>query len=72
LPTEKLQTKDSIVKSISSIWKLLSNEEQAYLYKRLTFREYRKNEIIYSEGQTPEQLMCLISGKVKIYKTGIG
>lgn len=72
MPTEKFQTKDSIVMSISSIWKLLNNEEQAYLYKRLTFREYRKNEIIYSEGQAPEQLMCLVSGKVKIYKTGIG
>lgn len=72
MPTEKLQTKDNIVKSISSIWNLLNDEEQAYLYKRLTFREYKKNEIIYSEGQTPEQLMCLVSGKVKIYKTGIG
>ena len=31
-----------------------------------------KNETIYCEGETPHHLMCLISGKVKIFKDGVG
>ena len=72
MPTTPLQDKADITGSISSIWNLLNAEQQAYLYRRLTFRKYKKNEIIYSEGQTPELLMCLVSGRVKIYKIGLG
>ena len=31
-----------------------------------------ENETIYCEGETPMHLMCLLSGKVKIYKEGVG
>ena len=34
--------------------------------------EIQKNETIYCEGETPENLMCLLNGKVKIYKDGVG
>lgn len=34
--------------------------------------KYKKNETIYCEGETPMHLMCLLSGKVKIYKEGVG
>lgn len=33
---------------------------------------YKKSEIIYQEGNMPVGLLCLITGKVKIYKEGIG
>ena len=32
----------------------------------------KKNEVIHCEGETPTHLMCLLSGKVKIYKDGVG
>lgn len=33
---------------------------------------YKKGEIIYREGNMPAGLLCLVSGKVKIFKSGIG
>lgn len=33
---------------------------------------YKKGELIYQEGDFPSGLHCLVSGKVKIYKEGIG
>lgn len=33
---------------------------------------YKKGELIYQEGNFPVALLCLVSGKVKIFKEGIG
>ena len=38
----------------------------------MTARLYQQNELIYDEGDTPRHLFCIITGKVKIYKEGIG
>ena len=70
LVNEEKNMKDVIVSHISSIWKLLSEDEQNYLYDQLSYHTYRKNELIYCEGMQPENMMCLLSGQVKIYKVG--
>ena len=44
---EEKNMKDVIVSHISSIWKLLSENEQNYLYDQLSYHTYRKNELIY-------------------------
>ena len=36
------------------------------------FRITRRTRVIHCEGETPTNLMCLLSGKVKIYKDGVG
>lgn len=33
---------------------------------------YKKGDIIYEEGKMPIALLCLVSGKVKIFKEGVG
>lgn len=33
---------------------------------------YKKGELIYKEGEQPSGLHCLLTGKVKIFKDGIG
>lgn len=33
---------------------------------------YKRGELIYAEGELPSGLHCLLTGKVKIYKDGIG
>lgn len=33
---------------------------------------YKKGDIIYEEGNMPMGLLCLLTGKVKIFKAGIG
>mgnify|MGYP002256986877 CR=1 FL=1 len=50
----------------------LNNEQKEFLMNNYTIQTYKKNETIYCEGETPMHLMCLLSGKVKIYKEGVG
>jgi CRP-like cAMP-binding protein len=40
--------------------------------EHLEVRRYKKNQKIYSEGETPSHLLCLLEGKVKIYREGVG
>ena len=54
------------------MWQPLSDEQREYLMSNFTIQSYKKNEVIYCEGEAPTHLMCLLSGKVKIYKDGVG
>lgn len=53
-------------------WDLLTTGEKMYIEKESEMVSYRKNEIIYSEGETPDYVMMLVTGKVRIYKEGVG
>lgn len=57
---------------LSDMWAPLNEDQRAFLAKNFTLQTYKKNEMIYCEGECPTHLMCLISGKVKIYKDGCG
>ncbi|WP_370520906.1 Crp/Fnr family transcriptional regulator [Bacteroides sp. 214] len=57
---------------IVDLWTPLTAEQKEYLSGSFTMQYYKKNETIYCEGETPSHLMCLLSGKVKIYKDGVG
>ena len=61
-------TESEIIESIADIWKLLTDEQRATLKQNFTVQKYKKNETIYCEGETPTHMLCLLSGKVKIYK----
>lgn len=58
--------------SLPDIWRVLNENEHELLREDARFINYKKNEIIYLENDTPEDLMCLLKGKVKIYKEGVG
>ena len=57
---------------IADMWHPLNEEQREYLANHFTLQNYKKNEIIHCEGETPTHLMCLLSGKVKVYKDGVG
>ena len=61
-----------ISESIPDLWQLLTPEQRELLNKNYTIQKFKKNETIYCEGETPMHMMCLLSGKVKIYKEGVG
>ena len=61
-----------IAESIPDLWQPLTQEQREFLAQNFTIQKYKKNETIYCEGETPMHLMCLISGKVKIFKDGVG
>lgn len=62
---------DEILNRLSDIVCILSEEEKNVLRKNLFIQHYKKNEVIYSECDVPTHMLCLISGKVKIFKDGI-
>ena len=54
------------------LWTPLTERQQRLLADNITIQRYKKNEVIYHEGELPECLFCLLKGKVKIFKEGIG
>lgn len=58
--------------SLPEIWRALNENEHELLRKDARFVNFKKNEIIYFENDKPEDLMCLLKGKVRIYKEGVG
>lgn len=65
-------TEAEIAESIPDLWQPLTTEQRVILARDFTVQKYKKNETIYCEGETPMHLMCLLTGKVKIYKDGVG
>ena len=57
---------------IADMWNPLNDEQREFLANHFTLQSYKKNEIIHCEGERPTHLMCLLSGKVKVYKDGVG
>ena len=69
---KKELTETEIAESIPDLWQPLTASQRDFLAQNFTIQKYKKNETIYCEGETPMHLMCLLSGKVKIYKEGVG
>lgn len=63
---------DPTIKDISIIYSALNDEEKAYLEENHSVIKYKKNQIIYQEGEVPTGLLCMGSGKAKVFKEGVG
>ena len=55
-----------------SIYKYLTEEEKVELEDHLTRTPIKKNDFIFKEGDKPMGFITLESGKVKIFKEGVG
>ena len=58
--------------SLPEVWRVLVEEEREILRNNSKILNFKKNEMIYCEGDEPRDMMCLLKGKVKIYKDGVG
>lgn len=58
--------------SPTDIWRVLNDKEHKLLRENARFVNLKKNEIVYYENDKPRDLMCLLKGKIKIYKEGVG
>lgn len=61
-----------IKEDMSGIWSILTPDEKRLIIDNFAIHNFKKNQIIYAEHETPEYLWCLLKGKVKIYKDGVG
>jgi len=57
--------------SINDVWRLLSEKERDSVRKSASVLQYKKGQTIYTIGDEPMNLMCLLKGKVQIHKNGI-
>ena len=67
-----MMKKEEVLGKMPELDTVLTPQEHSQVLQEMQVRIYRKNESIYREGDTPSHLLCLISGKVKIYKDGVG
>ena len=55
-----------------SLLKGLNQKEKETLVQHHTYAQYRKGEFLLKDGEMPHGLICLSSGKVKVFKEGVG
>ena len=61
-----------INEDVAAIWSILNSEEKRLVTDNLTVHSFKKNQLIYAEGDEPENLWVLLKGKVKKTKEGVG
>ncbi len=61
-----------INEDMAEIWSILTPDEKRIITDNLRIHSFKKNQIIYAEGDAPEFLWCLLKGKVKKIKEGVG
>lgn len=64
--------KVDISTSLTEVWRVLTDKERDILRKNSKIQHFKRNELIYYEGDEPKDMMCLLNGKVKIFKEGVG
>lgn len=60
------------IEEVLTFWDILTPDERQFVKNNTTTHQYKKNEMIHCEGDTPTQMMILAAGKVKVYKEGVG
>lgn len=61
-----------ILENPKSMFYVLTPEEKAKIKGQCKIRKYRRNELIFREGDEPSGFVMLINGKVKVFKEGVG
>lgn len=61
-----------ISEDLAEIWSILDGEEKRRIIDNFQIHNFKKNQVIYAEKEEPEYIWCLLKGKVKKYKDGVG
>lgn len=69
---KKSDLEQIISQDLSELWSVLLPEQRRIVLQSFVIHRYKKNQIIYAEGEEPEFLWCLLKGKVKTFKSGVG
>ena len=60
------------IEKVMTVWDVLTPDERQFLRNNHTVHRFKKNELIHCEGDIPTHMMILESGKVKVFKEGVG
>lgn len=70
--TKQRKEKIDLSTSLSEVWRLLTEKERGVLRNDSVVQHFKRGTVIYAEGDEPRDTMCLLKGKVKIFKDGAG
>ena len=59
------------IRDFPQLYNLLNDSEKDFLLRNHSVKYFTREEMIYREGEKPKGLLCLHSGKVKVYKEGV-
>ena len=69
----KKSTLENIIRGdLAAIWTILTPDERRRVAEAFVIKEFKKNQLIYAEKDEPRFLWCLLRGKVKLFKEGMG
>ncbi len=60
------------IEEIVTFWDALTADERQFVQQNYTVHHFKKNEMIHCEDELPTHMMILVTGKVKVYKEGVG
>lgn len=61
-----------IAEDVSDIWSALDSDQKRLVTDNFIIQTYKKNQIVYREGDDPEFAYALLKGKIKKFKDGVG
>lgn len=61
-----------IIDNPGSVFYLLTEKEKEELEQHISLYHYKRNEVIFKQSDKPAAFLMLVSGKVKIFKEGVG
>jgi CRP-like cAMP-binding protein len=67
-----VDSKGKVVQEIFNLWEPLTEKQRQIIQKNIIIQRYKRNQYIYRELESPDYMLCLIHGKVKVFKDGIG
>lgn len=70
--SKKTIEQDEVIGMMSELFDALNDAQQRELKRHIKVRSFKKNEYFYNEGDMPDTLFCLLQGKIKISKEGVG
>ncbi len=60
------------IDEVMTVWDVLTPDERQFVRNNHSIQHFKRNEIINCEGDTPTHMMIIESGKVKVFKEGVG
>lgn len=60
------------IDQVMTVWDALTPDERQFVSSSYTVHHFKRNEMIHCEGESPTHMMLLASGKVKVFKDGVG
>lgn len=57
---------------LNAVWDYLTPDEKEYIDQHTFSKNYRKNEVIYREGDSTDHVVMVVRGTVRLTKEGVG